>query len=145
MGIKGRESLTRHNIKNYSTATQFPAAVKKYIDKEKQEGALLGPFAGVYHESFHVSPLLSRPKDIEQLKIVVDLSYVDNTVNKVTEKGIHEGKSFTLQLPTMDHIIAQIQSLNSPSLIKADIARAFCNVYIDPRDPVKCGIAHEGQ
>ena len=53
--------------------------------------------------------------------------------------------AFTLQLPTLDHVLQQILSLKSPRLMKADIACAFRNVPVDPRDAIKCGIQHEGQ
>ena len=29
--------------------------------------------------------------------------------------------------------------------MKVDIARAFCNVMIEPRDAIKCGIKHKNQ
>ena len=77
----------------------------------------------------------------------MDLSYgeLGEAVNKVTEKNVYEGLNFTLQLPTLDHLLQQALALHSPKLIKVDISRAFRNVPVDPRDAVKCGIQHEGQ
>ena len=65
--------------------------------------------------------------------MIVDLSYGDKeSVSKVTEKGTYEGQAFTLQLPSIDHVLHQILQLKKPKLIKADISRTFRNVPIDP-------------
>ena len=58
---------------------------------------------------------------------------------------MYEGLPFTLQLPTLDHVLHQILSLQNPRLMKADISWAFRNIPIDPRDAIKCGIKHMGQ
>ena len=145
LGIRDREMLQRTQIKNHSTALEFSEDVEKYIQKEVKERALLGPFRVPPHEAYHVSPLLSRPKENNQRRIIVDLSYGDQAVNGNTCRGTYEGEAFTLQLPTIDHVVAQIKGLRRPCLIKADIARAFRNILIDPRDSIKCGIAHKGE
>ena len=141
LGILKRENLNRKNITNHSSARMYPRAVAKYIEKETKEGVLLGPFTEVPHDELHVSPLMSRPKDISDRRIIVDLSFGDSeAVNTHTERGSYEGIECRLQLPTIDHILNQIINTQNPRLIKVDISRAFKNIPIDPRDAVKCGI-----
>ena len=145
LGIKDRDNLKRHVISNHSSATQYPEAITEYIEKELSEHALLGPFSQPPHALYHCSPLLTRPKGEHKRRVIVDLSYGDNnSVNGATAKETYEDVPFTLQLPTLDHLLGQITSRKDPYLIKADIARAFRNVPIDPRDAIKCGIAHKG-
>ena len=57
----------------------------------------------------------------------------------------YEDIEFSLQLPSLDHVLDQILHLNNPKLVKADISRAFRNVPIDPRDAIKCGITFQNQ
>ena len=51
---------------------------------------------------------------------------------------------FSLQLPSLDHVLHQALELRGPRLIKVDISRAFRNIPIDRADALKCGIYHEG-
>ena len=66
-------------------------------------------------------------------------------MNAVTCKNKYEGREFTLQLPTLDHVLHQILQLREPKLIKADISWAFRNVPIDPGNAIKCGLEHDEQ
>ena len=89
LGITDRETLHRTEISNQSTALEFPEDVEKDMQKEIGEKALLGPFPAPLHREYHVSPLLSRPKENNQCRIIVDLLYGDEAVNKKTIKGVH--------------------------------------------------------
>ena len=133
LGISVRSQLERKNINNHPMATQFSEHVDAFLQKELLFKAILGPFQHPPHPLFHCSPLLTRPKDLYKRRVIVDLSYGDgDAVNKMTEKGVYEGQAFTLQSPSLDHVLQQILQLNKPKLIKADISRAFRNVPIDP-------------
>ena len=133
-------------MKNHSSATQYPEAIDAYIEKELQEKALLGPFSHTPHGSYHCSLLLTRPKGEGKRRVIVDLSYGQHeAVNGVPDRDSYEGIPFTLQLPTLDHLLSQIVTMKNPYLIKADIAHAFRNVPIDPHDVIKCGISHNEQ
>ena len=106
---------------------------------------MLGPFKHNPHPEFHCSPLLTRPKDGDKRRVIVDLSFgKGDAVNQVTDKTTYEGIEFSLQLPTLDHVLAQILELKQPKLIKVDVSRAFRNVPIDPRDAIKCGFQQDG-
>ena len=87
---------------------------------------------------------MTRPKDINKRRVIVDLSFGDDAVNNLTDRECYEGIPFRLQLPTIDHVLEQILSLENPEPVKADISWAFRNVPIDPGDTIKCGICHEG-
>ena len=86
LGINDHKTLNRTNISNHSTATQYPTDVQAYINKEKEKGALLGPFTKIPHEEYHSSPLLTRPKEGDTRRVIVDLSYGDVSVNGCTIK-----------------------------------------------------------
>ena len=48
---------------------------------------------------------------------------------------------FDLKFPSIDHIVEAVLRVDSdPLLFKIDVARAFRNLRIDPRDAVKLGI-----
>ena len=108
LGVRNNHLLTRTSVKNHSTANEHPEAIKKYIKKERSEGALMGPFSNPPHTAYHFSPMLTRPKGENQRRVIVDLSYGDTSVNKNTDKGAYEGRKFTLQLPTLDNLIHQV-------------------------------------
>ena len=110
----------------------------KYISKELSKGALLSPFHAIPHVAFHCSPLLTRYKDIENRRVIVDLSFDRvNSVNGNTMRDVYEGVDFDLNLPTIDHVVDQILQCRDPVLMKVDISRAFRNIRIDPRDAIK--------
>ena len=145
LGIEHHQALCRSNVNNHSTAREYPNDIEAYIAKERDHGVLLGPFTEIPHNSYHCSPMLTIHKDGDTRRVIVDLSYGDNSVNGHTVRNEHEGHNFELKLPTMDHIVDQILHTNDPLLMKVDISLAFRNVMVDPRDAIKCGIQHNGQ
>ena len=142
LGILEHERLNRHWVNNHSTAREHMEEVDKYISKEGTLGALLGPFKEVPHSEFHCSPLLTRYKDEQNRRVIVDLSYGEEAVNSFTERGTYEGRGVSLHLPGLDQLISEVLSQHSPLLVKADVSRAFRNIPVDPRDAIKCGIVH---
>ena len=145
LGIGDRQQLNRQYVTNHSSATNFSKEVQEFINTEIQHGALLGPFPAPPHDQFHCSPMMTRPKDGNKRRVIVDLSYGEATVNGVTIRNSYEDTEFNLQLPSLDHVLYQVFRLNHPKLVKADISRAFRNVPIDPRDAIKCDITFQNQ
>ena len=146
LGIIDRTPLARKHIENHTSAREYTPQVKDFIRKELNFGALLGPFDHPPHPEFHCSPLLTRPKDGNKRRVIVDLSFgKGDAVNQVTCKSAYEGSDFNLQLPTLDHVLDQVLQLREPRLIKVDVSRAFRNVPIDPRDAIKCGFQESGE
>ena len=73
-----------HNsdVANHASATNFPQDVDIYIQTELQHNALVGPFKTMPFKPLHCSPLLSRPKEGDSRRIIVNLSYpLGNSVN----------------------------------------------------------------
>ena len=115
LGMQSRKGLDRKVIENHSLAQQFSEHVKKCIDKELKHNAMIGPFMHPSHPLYHCSPMLTRPKDISDRRVIVDLLCRDtDAVNRVTERDTYEGVQFTSQLPTLDHVLHQILSLREP-------------------------------
>ena len=66
-----------HNqvIDNHFSALQYPVAIQQYLDKEIDLGAILGPTSVIPSPQFHCSPLLTRPKDLDKRRVILNLSY----------------------------------------------------------------------
>ena len=105
-------------------------------------GAILGPVAKVPHDNYHCSPLLTRPKDLNKRRVILDLSYpAGASVNHFVDKTLFDGSHFTLKFPTVDNIVQEIINCNDdPHLIKIDVSRAFRNLRVDPKDGLKFGL-----
>ena len=72
--------------------------------------------------------MLTSHKEGDSRRVIVDLSFGDGAVNKVTEKGTYEGQDVSLKLPSLDHLVEEILRLDNPMLVKADISRAFRSI-----------------
>ena len=59
--------------------------------------------------------MMTRPKDSNKRRVIVDLSYGEAAVNGVTIRDNYEDSEFNLQLPLLYHILDQVLHLNSPS------------------------------
>jgi hypothetical protein len=58
------------------------------------EGAILGPYENLLYDDVHISPLMTRPKNENKLRVIVDLSYpykYGRSVNSVTCPELHMG------------------------------------------------------
>ena len=141
------KGLNRMLIQNHKSAKDYPEAIDEFLTKEVAMGAILGPFDKVTVEGCHVSPLMTRPKDGNKRRVIVDLSFGDHdSVNGTTVREIYDGHPFSLPLPNLDYLIHDIlQCEGDLKFMKIDIARAFRNVRIDPADALKLGICHKGK
>ena len=75
LGITNKVTLNRKEVDNPSSAQQFTTQVTKFLDKEFEHKTLLGPFNHTPHPLFHCSPILTRPKDEDNRRVIIDLSY----------------------------------------------------------------------
>ena len=107
----------------------------------------MDPVDKVEFNEFHCSPLLTRPKDGNKRRIILDLSYPKgNSVNDTVNRSFFDGYPFLLKLPTIDDIVNEITKDDcEKDLFKIDIARAFRNLRVDPADAFKFGIQWKGQ
>ena len=103
---------------------------------------MLGPFKHIEFQDFHCSPLLMRPKDNGNRRVILDLSFPRGaSVNEAVIREAFDGTSFTLKFPTVDDIVEQIKATQGRVLLsKIDISRAIRNLRVDPVDAFRFGI-----
>ena len=138
--------LNNTKITNHFLACQYPQQVQEYIDKELSLGAILGPVDSIVHEQFHCSPLLTKPKDMNKRRVILNLSHpYGNSVNSHVDADNFDGSPFILKFPTVDDIAQDIVECTEDTfLFKVDVARAFRNLRVDPVDSLKFGISWRG-
>ena len=130
---------------NHLSATRFPDDVNIYFSTELAHNSIARPFGSVPFENFHVSPLLTRPKNNDSRRVIVNLSYPEGrSVNSNIESEIYDGYAFDLSYPTIDNIVDEISKVGDNVLLyKLDISRAFRNLRIEPRDYGVMGLQWE--
>ena len=122
LGLTNHSNLHRSKVRTIQQPGVFQRTLK-YIIKEQEHRVSLGLFQDVPHKCFHCSPMLTGPKEGSSRRVIVDVSYGDMLlVNGNTYKDSYEGRDFDLQLPSIDHLIEKILSMNDPMLGKADVA-----------------------
>lgn len=102
-------------IDNHSSARAYPEHVRKYIEKELSEGALIGPLSShPFPSAPHVNPIMSRPKsDPSEWRIIVDLSYpLGEGVNAKVYKGCVFGTHVNHSLPTIQQATHRARAMN---------------------------------
>ena len=125
---------------NHSSAKAYPKEVTQFIQEELSHDALFGPFDQIPHPAFTWAPLMTRPNGSGR-RIILDLSYGDFSLNKATHKNCFDGDPFTLKLPSLDHLLPDLERWGADArLFKLDISRAFRNVRVDPGDAIHLGI-----
>ena len=109
-------------------------------------GAVLCPVDNIIHEKFHCSPLLTRPKDVNKRRVILNLSHIkDNSLNSHVGADNYDSSPFILKFPTVDDIADKIvRSTEDTVLFKVDIECAFRNLRVNPAHSLKCGISWRG-
>ena len=126
LSLHNPQELNNTKVSNHFSACQYPCQVQEYIDKEIKLGALLGPVKEMDHEQFHCSPLLTRPKDFDKRRVILNLSHPHgNSVNSHVDKALFDGSPFILKFPTVDDIASDIiECTDDPVLFKVDVVRS---------------------
>ena len=147
LSIQDRSQLHNTNVCNHYSALQYPTDIQKYLHKEIELGAMLGPQDSVDHPEYHCSPLMSRPKEGDNRRVILDLSYPrGQSLNDHVSKDRFDGNLFALKLPSIDNVVQDIiDTVNDPVLFKVDVARAFRNLPVDPADTLKFGLKINNQ
>ena len=139
-------SLHNIEISNHPSTLVYPEAVDQYIAKEVGLGAMLCPSGHKNFHHYHCFPLLTRPKDTDKRRVILNLSYPHGaSVNDSVSKSHFDGRRFTLKFPMIDDTVQDILDTDDPVIFKVDVARAFRNLRVDPVDAVKFGISWGGQ
>ena len=111
--------------------------------KERSHEAILGPLGKIgdhpEHSLIHCSPILTRLKDKGKRRVILDLSYPKGfALNEQVDGSRFDGDLFCLKFPSIDDIVKEICSHKDDVVIsKIDVARAFCNLRVDPADAIK--------
>ena len=139
--MKDHTKHTNTDINNHSSAIHFPDSFAEYIAKENGCGAMLVPVNKVNSPHYHCSPILTRPKDDNNGRVIVKLSYPPGqSLNDQVTRDRFDNRPFTLKFPKIEDIVDQILVTEDPMLFKIDVAHAFRNLRVDPVDAVKLGI-----
>ena len=142
LSLRESDELSNTQVVNHYSALQYPEQVLQFLNKEREWGAILGLLDHPPTDHFHCYPLLSRPKDGSDRRIILNLSYPQGkSVNDHVDRDLIDGSKFALKLPTIDNIVAAIEEVGEGALMaKIDVARAFRNLRVDPSDALKFGI-----
>ena len=142
LSIGHPDVLINTKVVNHQSALQYPAAINKYIAKEQSFGTILGPSNNIKSSHYHCSPLLTRPKDTNDRRVILNLSYPKGqSLNDAVDKLNFDGRPFTLEFPSVDDIVERILQVEDPLIFKIDVARAFRNLRVDPVDALKFGLS----
>ena len=118
--------LCNSDIKNYHSSLAHLSAVQDYLDKETTLGAMLGPVSSIDNKHYHCSPLLTRPTDIDNRRIILNLSHPYGfSVNDQVNKFKFDGRCFTLNFPSVDDIVQDIIDTDDHVIFKIDVVPAF--------------------
>ena len=125
-------------FKNHQGAIDFPEDLKKYINKEKEKGAIIGPFKKIpFRDRVGISPISTRPKkQSEDRRIIIDLSFpFGHSVNDGMVKGNYLGFQADLKLPRTDDLALRLAQLGPGAyMFKIDLSRYFRQLPLDPAD-----------
>ena len=125
-------------VKNHKGATDFPQHLTNYISKERQKGAVMGPYDKIpFPDKVGISPLSTRPKKgSEERRVILDLSFpVGNSVNEGIPKDTYLGFTADLTFPKTDDFALRIFNLGPGCyMFKIDLSRYFRQIPLDPGD-----------
>ena len=89
----------------------------------------MGPFSKIPSKKFHCSPMLTRPKDLNKRRVILNVSYPkDGFLNDNVDNLHFDGKIFILKFPSIDDICEEICSNpNEVLLSKIAFPQLFAN------------------
>ena len=133
-------SLPTSNPRNHHNAHMFQVYVDKFICKEVELGATMGPFFhNPLHSYLYTSPLNTAPKKGStegDRRVILDLSWPDGfAVNDGIDKNYYLGEWVSLRYPSIDDFTDLIASLGQGCLLyKRDLSRAYRQIPVCPGD-----------
>lgn len=137
--------IMRHNRTSHPSADKYMDHVRRYIDIETKNKALLGPFTRPpFKQWFNISPIMTRPKaESNKRRIIVDMSFPQGSnINDCVYKNVIFGVQHNHNLPTVQDTIRVIQAKNFRVMLATlDIERAYRNIPSCPLDFPLLGIS----
>ena len=116
LGIGEHERIVNNAKDNPHSTLPYAKDIDAFFEKELQEGALFGLFDVEPHPAFTWSPLMSRPKGTGR-RVILDLSYGDNSVNVHTTRDLFDTVPFKLTLPSLDNMLPTLQRLGKDARV----------------------------
>ena len=149
MGKIQQQSCDNYSfVKNHKGAKDYAIHVQKFLNKELQFDAILGPFReNPFNCNVCISPLNTVPKkDSEERRIILDLSYPkDNSINDFVSKDFYLGQRINLTYPGVDDLVAIVKTKGRGCLLfKRDLSRAYRQLSLDPGDASLLGYSFNG-
>ncbi|VDI14398.1 Hypothetical predicted protein [Mytilus galloprovincialis] len=125
-------------VQNHKGAVEFPDDLEKYLKKEIEKKAVLGPFhVNPFSHDIVISPLNSVPKKgSQERRIILDLSVKGGgAVNGYIDKDSYLGNEVHLKYPNVDALVELIKKHGRNCFIfKRDLSRAYRQIFIDLHD-----------
>lgn len=135
--------------KNHAGATNFKQHIDKYLETERNEEAIIGPFDSIPFEGAHLSPLNSVPKNQNSRRVILDLSFPRDrgtSINSLIENKYFQGTEINLKYPGVDELVEIIRNKGQGCLLfKRDLRRAYRQIFVDPGCVHLLGYHWEGQ
>ena len=135
--------------KNHKGATDYPDQLKKYITKEQEYGAVMGPYTKIpFTHNIGISPLSSRPKKgSDERRVILDLSFpIGKAVNDEIPKDNYLKFAAKLSFPRTDDFALRIFQLGKGCyMFKVDLSRYFRQIPLDLGDYSLIGYVIKGQ
>ena len=124
--------------KNHKGAAEFLEHLDKYIAKEAQYQAVMGPYNKIpFADNTGILPLSTRPKEgSSDRRIILDLSFpIGGAVNDGIPKDSYMGFKAQLTFPKTDQLALRIFQLGLGCyLFKIDLSRYFRQIPLDLGD-----------
>ena len=136
------------NLQKPHRAKEHPQAIQKYINKEIEKDAVIGPFQQIpFKDRIGISPISSRAKkNSTDRRIIIDLSFpLGNSVNEGMIKGNYLGFTAELRFPRTDDLALRIFQLGTNAgMFKIDLSRYFRQLPLEPGDYSLIGYIIDG-
>ena len=109
-----RKSPLKWEDRNHKSALDYPSDVNAYLLEEVLHGAIMGPYSTHPIAQGHFSPFMKREKsNASHRRVIIDLSWPKKaSVNLGVDKNSYLGTDFLLNLPTVDHITNELNTLD---------------------------------
>ena len=133
--------------KNHHSALEYKDAINRYLHKNVQSQAMLGPFEQSPISGLCFSPLMSVPKEETERRVIVDFSFPPgSSVNDGIPQATYLECGIEFNLPSIQSMVSRLNVLGRGCLLyKRDLRGAFKQFSIDPGDYRLAGLLWQGR
>ena len=146
LGCKPGYGVTKPQ-KNHKSALEFRDKLDKYVEKNVQSQAMLGPFEQSPIPGLCFSPLMSVPKEEYERRVIVDFSFPPgSSINDGIPQDTYLECGTEFNLPSIKSMVSRLNTLGRGCLLyKRDLKGAFKQFSIDPGDYKFSGLSWQGK